>query len=96
MKVGALITHVAVDFAEYLKSAKLLDNIHELRYTVTSKNATFFRMKTEGLETFKGFYAKMKEMVMVDEFLRSTLPRYAHKSRKARDNLVNSFQLRDC
>ena len=38
----------------------------------------------------------MKEKIMVDAFLRTTLPDYAHKSKKARENLIQAFEVKEC
>ena len=95
MKAGKIITHVTSNFAHYLKTEKLLEHLDELVYTVSSRNAKFFRLNTKGMITFKGLHDKMLEKVMVDAFLRTALPEYAHKSRKARENLVKSFEVQD-
>ena len=92
---GQVVSHVNTDFAPYLISNDFISHLDDLKYTVTSKKAQLFRMPTNGLSDFNDLHEKVKQMALIDSFLKDTLPDYQYKSKKARNKMVTSFELQE-
>ena len=52
-------------------------------------------METHGLSSFKNIHEKLKQMAVIDAFLKSTLPDFQYKSKKAREKMVLSFEMKE-
>ena len=86
---------MSTDFAPWLKENMLLDHLDDLTYTVVTKKARLFRLDTHGLSSFKDIHEKLKQMAVIDAFLKKTLPDFQYKSKKAREKMVLSFEMKE-
>ena len=92
---GKMLSHLYPEWNEVLEDRLLVEHITELRYSVVTAKARYFRIENSKLRHLKQKIAKFKEDMVVDQLLRELIAEYSTSSRTARDALRETFVVRE-